>query len=196
MARAALGWTVRDLAAATGLHRNTITNIEIGRYTGDPKTLEIIETVLTRAGVQFIYEGGGPGVRFVEILSIQRASFNRNSIISEGAQSITTRQVKAARALLGWSQADLAERSGVSEATVARLESVDGELGGRGLTIEKIRAAIEAAGIALIEPDGGGPGVRLRDPKTNRSGARGNLEAGIHKPPECGCSTDAGRDRR
>ena len=35
MARAALHWTVRDLAEATGLHRNTITNIEVGRYAGD-----------------------------------------------------------------------------------------------------------------------------------------------------------------
>jgi transcriptional regulator with XRE-family HTH domain len=64
MARAAIGWTVRDLADATGLHRNTITNIEIGRYAGDPKTLEIIETVLTKVGILFIDEnGGGPGVR-------------------------------------------------------------------------------------------------------------------------------------
>jgi transcriptional regulator with XRE-family HTH domain len=64
MARAALNWTVRDLALATGLHRNTITNIEIGRYSGDPKTLDIIETVLRKAGVEFLEEnGGGPGVR-------------------------------------------------------------------------------------------------------------------------------------
>jgi transcriptional regulator with XRE-family HTH domain len=64
MARAALNWTVRDLALATGLHRNTITNIEIGRYAGDPKTLDIIETVLRKAGVEFLEEnGGGPGVR-------------------------------------------------------------------------------------------------------------------------------------
>jgi transcriptional regulator with XRE-family HTH domain len=64
MARAALHWTVRDLAEATGLHRNTITNIEVGRYAGDQKTLEIIEAVLSRAGVEFIDEnGGGAGVR-------------------------------------------------------------------------------------------------------------------------------------
>jgi transcriptional regulator with XRE-family HTH domain len=64
MARAALNWTVRDLAEATGLHRNTITNIEIGRYAGDQKTLEIIEAVLSKAGVEFIDEnGGGAGVR-------------------------------------------------------------------------------------------------------------------------------------
>jgi DNA-binding XRE family transcriptional regulator len=64
MARAALNWTVRDLAAATGLHRNTITNIEVGRYAGDPATLTLLKDVLTRAGVEFIDEnGGGPGVR-------------------------------------------------------------------------------------------------------------------------------------
>jgi transcriptional regulator with XRE-family HTH domain len=64
MARAALNWTVRDLAKATGLHRNTITNIEVGRYGGDPETLATIENALKRAGVEFIDEnGGGPGVR-------------------------------------------------------------------------------------------------------------------------------------
>jgi len=64
MARAALDWTVRDLAEATGLHRNTINNIEVGRYAGDPKTLELIEKILRAAGVEFINEnGGGPGVR-------------------------------------------------------------------------------------------------------------------------------------
>jgi transcriptional regulator with XRE-family HTH domain len=64
MARAALNWTVRQLAEATGLHRNTITNIEVGRYAGDEKSLKVIQTVLSRAGVEFIDEdGGGPGVR-------------------------------------------------------------------------------------------------------------------------------------
>ena len=64
MARAALNWTVRELAEATNLHRNTITNIETGRYAGDEGTLVAIETVLSRAGVEFIDEnGGGPGVR-------------------------------------------------------------------------------------------------------------------------------------
>jgi transcriptional regulator with XRE-family HTH domain len=64
MARAALNWTVRDLAEATGLHRNTINNVEVGRYAGDPDTLQKIEKVLVSAGVEFIAEnGGGPGVR-------------------------------------------------------------------------------------------------------------------------------------
>ena len=64
MARAALDWSVRDLAEATGLHRNTISNVEVGRYAGDPATLQKIEKVLVAAGVEFIDEnGGGPGVR-------------------------------------------------------------------------------------------------------------------------------------
>jgi len=64
MARAALNWTVRELAEASHLHRNTITNIETGKYAGDAATLAAIELVLKRAGVEFIDEnGGGPGVR-------------------------------------------------------------------------------------------------------------------------------------
>jgi transcriptional regulator with XRE-family HTH domain len=64
MARAALNWTVRKLAEAAGVHRNTITNIETGRYAGDTVTLAALEAVLKRAGVDFIAEnGGGPGVR-------------------------------------------------------------------------------------------------------------------------------------
>jgi transcriptional regulator with XRE-family HTH domain len=64
MARAALNWSVRDLAEAAQIHRNTVTNIETGRYAGDAATLAAIVSALKRAGVEFIDEnGGGPGVR-------------------------------------------------------------------------------------------------------------------------------------
>jgi transcriptional regulator with XRE-family HTH domain len=64
MGRAALNWTVRDLAEAARVHRNTISNIETGKYGGDAATLAAIEVALRRAGVEFIDEnGGGPGVR-------------------------------------------------------------------------------------------------------------------------------------
>jgi transcriptional regulator with XRE-family HTH domain len=73
MARAALNWTVCDLAEATGLHRDTITNIEIGRYAGDQKSLGRIAAVLRKAGVDFIDEnGGGPGVRLRERLKSRK----------------------------------------------------------------------------------------------------------------------------
>lgn len=77
---------------------------------------------------------------------------------------VSIRQVKAARALLGWSQSDLAVASGISEPTVKRLEATDGTLGGRATTSDAIRAALEAAGVEFIDENGGGPGVRLARP--------------------------------
>ena len=81
---------------------------------------------------------------------------------------VTIRQVKAARALLGWSQGDLAQCSGVSEPTIARLECAGGELGGRTGTGEKIRKAIENAGVEFIDENGTGEGVRFRKPRRAR----------------------------
>lgn len=86
--------------------------------------------------------------------------------------TISNRQVKAARALLGWSQADLARASGVSEPTVKRLECRDSELGGRSDTGDKIVNALEEAGIIIVEENGGGPGVRLRKQKAPDEGMR------------------------
>lgn len=55
------------MAEATGLHRNTINNLEVGRYAGDAETLAVIKRVLSRAGVEFIDEnGGGVGVRLTK----------------------------------------------------------------------------------------------------------------------------------
>ena len=75
-------------------------------------------------------------------------------------QKVSIRQIKAARALLGWSQDDLASHSRVSQPTIKRLEADGGELGGRAETREKIRRALEKAGIEFTNGDA--PGVRLK----------------------------------
>ncbi len=75
---------------------------------------------------------------------------------------VSIRQIKAARALLGWSQETLAAAATVSVPTIKRLEAEDGMLGGRNETAAKIRLALEAAGVEFIDENGGGPGVRLR----------------------------------
>ena len=75
---------------------------------------------------------------------------------------VSIRQVKAARALLDWSQEELAAAAHLSVPTIKRLEAQGGHLGGRSETINKIRIAFEKAGIEFIEQNGGGPGVRLR----------------------------------
>ena len=56
---------------------------------------------------------------------------------------VSIKQVKAARALLEWSQERLAEASGVSIPTIKRLEAQAGDLGGRNETVTKIVSALE-----------------------------------------------------
>ena len=73
---------------------------------------------------------------------------------------ITIEQLRAARALLGWSQTDLARHAGLSVPTVKRLE------GGFGPNVSdearvKMQKTLERAGINFIDENGGGPGVRL-----------------------------------
>ena len=77
-------------------------------------------------------------------------------------RKVSVRQIKAARALLAWSQDDLAAKSGVSIPTVKRLEAQDGDVGGREDTAEKLADAIRRAGVEFIDENGGGAGVRLR----------------------------------
>jgi transcriptional regulator with XRE-family HTH domain len=63
MARAALGWGVRELAEKSGVTANTVSRIENG---ADAKlsTMDALQAALEAAGIEFIPEnGGGPGVR-------------------------------------------------------------------------------------------------------------------------------------
>ena len=82
---------------------------------------------------------------------------------------VSIRQLKAARALVGWSQEQLAAESGVSLPTIKRLEAADGVLGGRQDTGERLVTALQSAGAIFIPENGEGPGVRLR--KSHRNGS-------------------------
>jgi hypothetical protein len=81
-------------------------------------------------------------------------------------KNVSNRQIKAARALVGWSQEHLTAASGVSLPTVKRLESADGLLGGRQSTRDRLIAALASAGIVFIDEDDLGAGVRLRSGPT------------------------------
>jgi transcriptional regulator with XRE-family HTH domain len=78
---------------------------------------------------------------------------------------ITAAQMKAARALLGLDQRDLAELSGLSLPTVQRMEASDGVVRGNVESLMKLVHALSAAGIELIGEGAvstdGGRGVRL-----------------------------------
>lgn len=79
---------------------------------------------------------------------------------------ITAAQMRAARALLGIDQRELAARSGVSLPTIQRMEASEGNVRGVVDTLTKVVEAFEAAGVELIgegaASPGGGRGVRLR----------------------------------
>ena len=76
---------------------------------------------------------------------------------------LTSEQIRAGRALVRWDRSILAEKAGLSLETVKRLENLDGPLAGaRAGTLDAIQAALEAAGVEFLAPNGGGPGVRLR----------------------------------
>lgn len=77
---------------------------------------------------------------------------------------ITGPQIAAARTLLRMPAEALANAAAVGVATVRRAEAVDGVPTITTANLNAIRSALEAAGVQFIEPNGGGPGVRLRKP--------------------------------
>ena len=54
----ALNWMVRHLPKATGLHRNTIRNIEVVCYAGNQDSIALVESVFQEASVQFLPKHG------------------------------------------------------------------------------------------------------------------------------------------
>ncbi|MGI9520762.1 MAG: helix-turn-helix domain-containing protein [Hyphomicrobiaceae bacterium] len=82
---------------------------------------------------------------------------------------ISPAQIRAARALLGLRQSELALAAGVALATVQRIEKSDAEISGSAKTLLKLHAALEQLGIIFIPKDEDrGVGVRLRKPSGNR----------------------------
>lgn len=75
---------------------------------------------------------------------------------------LTPAQCRAARALLDWTQQELADQAGVGVVTVRLLEA--GQTIARRATLQVIQRAFEQAGVELISPNEGGAGVRFRKP--------------------------------
>jgi transcriptional regulator with XRE-family HTH domain len=77
--------------------------------------------------------------------------------------TLSIAQIRAARALLGWSVADLAGAAAIGVMTVHRFE---GGQTVRDDSINKMRSAFNAAGVVLLSPGDasieGGAGVRLK----------------------------------
>ena len=75
---------------------------------------------------------------------------------------ITSGQIRAARALLKWSAADLSQKSQVGTATIQRMEVMEGVPSGNVRTLSAIQIALEKAGVEFVGSPADAPGVRLR----------------------------------
>jgi transcriptional regulator with XRE-family HTH domain len=85
---------------------------------------------------------------------------------------ITASQIRAARALLGLNQSQLAASAKIGVATVKRIEAA-AEIRGAADTFWKIQTALERAGVEFIPGDESkGPGVRLKRGDKGKSGRR------------------------
>lgn len=76
---------------------------------------------------------------------------------------MTPSQCRAARALLDWSQQQLADAARVGVVTVRQFEASAAKP--RNSTLDVLYRALESAGVQFIAANGGGPGVRLRKAK-------------------------------
>ncbi len=75
---------------------------------------------------------------------------------------ITSGQIKAGRALIGWTARDLAVKADIGFSTLIRLESAEGVPSSNVRTLESIKKAFEKAGIEFIGSPESGAGVRWR----------------------------------
>jgi hypothetical protein len=78
-------------------------------------------------------------------------------------KTLTSAQIRAARALLRWSADDLARKSSLGLSTIKRAELADDATSMTVANDLAVRRALEAAGVIFIDENGdAGPGVRLR----------------------------------
>jgi len=77
------------------------------------------------------------------------------------SSNLSSEQFRAARALLGWSQTQLAKEAGLSLPTVKRVETETGPKVSDAARVA-LKRALDLNGVEFIEENGGGPGVRLR----------------------------------
>lgn len=101
--------------------------------------------------------------------------------------SLTPGQCRAARGLLGWSQADLSEKSRISPAPIANFER--GATTPQARTLRDLRTALENAGIEFLDEVATGVGVKLQPGLVESALRRGG--AGEAVGGDRGCSPKA-----
>ena len=150
-ARGLLNLSQSKVAESAHIATATLSEFERDERVPSYNNLQAIRAALEAAGIAFIAaNGGGPGVRL-------RAARDEGA---PGETVLFPDLCRAARDILNLSQSDLAEAAGIVRSTVTEFER--GARTPKSGNLAAMRAALEAAGVVFIDPNGGGPGVRLR----------------------------------
>lgn len=75
---------------------------------------------------------------------------------------ISAAQIRAGRALVRWTQDELAAAANISVPTLKRWEGSEGIPAAEPNNLLAVKRALEKAGVVFIEENGGGAGVRLK----------------------------------
>jgi transcriptional regulator with XRE-family HTH domain len=173
-ARGLLGWSQKELAVEAKVGRATIADFEVGKRRPYPRTLADLQRTLEAAGVEFV-NGDDLGVKIKRsILMAPRPAANERPTQATSGSSkaraparrtdgqidvtVTPDQVRTARELLGWSQAELAAKVGVSETAITLFEREKRRL--LVLDSKALRNALESGGVEFT--NFGEPGARVR----------------------------------
>lgn len=112
-------------------------------------------------GGEFGGHGWPRGVSFHLRLNLYQAAAAVNGVIEffssprYNGHMITTAQMRAARALIGWKQAELAAAAGISLTALNNIER--GSSDPKASTLDAIQRALEAAGVRFLEDGGVSP---------------------------------------
>ena len=139
-------------------------------------SLALIESVFRRAGIEFLPQNGvrlhepevsrgiQVGTTWTGAANVERTlPYNIKKSI-RSINPLSSGQIRAGRALLRWSAEELARASAVGITTIRRAELTEHRTALTAANDLAIRHALEAAGIEFIDQNGGGAGVRLREP--------------------------------
>ena len=80
---------------------------------------------------------------------------------------VTIQQLRAARGALRWSIETLSKHSDVSVRTIKTIETSDTATIVKDVTLQKLKTALEAAGIEFIGTPTDRPGIRIGTPKAD-----------------------------
>ena len=172
-ARALLHLNQSELATLSGLGLSTVVDFERERRPVSQEAIALLQNALERAGI--LFREGAVELALLAGLSAPTGRFGGNyaHLVEKSPWGrLSGVQIRAGRALLRWSAADLARATALGVNTIRRAELADAQTPLTAANELAIRRALETAGVVFIEENGGGPGVRLRERRSAKSRAK------------------------